>query len=70
MQVKVSNVQFKFESYLSFEDFANTVQRIFKDIPLESDYVLFPELVTIGLLTTYDDYHTFTSQDNRKLANF
>ena len=70
MQVKISNVQFKFESYSTFGDFANTVQRIFKDIPLDSDYVLFPELVTIGLLTTYEDYHTFTSQDNSKLVNF
>lgn len=70
MQVKVSTVQFKFEGYSSFEDFANTVQRIFKDIPLDSDYVLFPELVTIGLLTTYDSYSKFTSRDNCKLADF
>lgn len=70
MQVKVSNVQFKFEGYSSFEDFANTVQRIFKDIPLDGDYVLFPELVTIGLLTTYESYSKFTSRDNCKLADF
>lgn len=67
MDVKIANVQFKFEKYDSFNDFEKQILEIFENVPKDSDYVLFPELMTIGLLTTFDSYNNFTSKDNYRL---
>ncbi|RUL47264.1 nitrilase-related carbon-nitrogen hydrolase [Lysinibacillus antri] len=67
MDVKIANVQFQFKKYESFSDFEKQILGIFENVPKDCDYVLFPELMTIGLLTTFEGYENFTSADNDKL---
>lgn len=67
MNVKIANVQFQFKKYNRFGDFEKQVLGIFESVPKDCDYVLFPELMTIGLLTTFEEYENFTSVDNGRL---
>jgi predicted amidohydrolase len=38
-----------------FDDFRARVEQTMDEVPRDSDYVLFPELFTVGLLTVYPD---------------
>lgn len=54
--VKISACQFRVEKVDSFQEFENQVHDLLKGVPIDSDYVIFPELFTIGLLTTFSDF--------------
>lgn len=52
-EIQISACQFRLERYKSFNDFKKQVEELLSDVPLSSDYVIFPELFTISLLTSY-----------------
>ena len=38
-----------------FDDFQTRIEAAMAEVPRDSDYVLFPELFTVGLVTSYPD---------------
>lgn len=57
-EVKISVCQFEVKECCSFEEFSQQVEAMLSEVPLDSDYVLFPELFTLGLVGAFDDaYH-------------
>ena len=53
--VRISACQFPVERMSSFADFRRRVDWFLERVPTDSHYVIFPELFTVGLLTTYPD---------------
>ncbi|MEX3713232.1 nitrilase-related carbon-nitrogen hydrolase [Cytobacillus horneckiae] len=70
MEVTVSCCQFEIKKLNSFSAFEKQVSDTFEQVPLTSDYVLFPELTTLGLLTSFDHFSTLALKDYRKLTDF
>lgn len=70
MNVKISTCQFQLKIVDSVESWKKQVLEAFQSIPVDSDYVLFPELVSMGLLSTFEDYFQFTEKDTERLAIF
>ncbi|MGX9134205.1 nitrilase-related carbon-nitrogen hydrolase [Rummeliibacillus sp. JY-2-4R] len=70
MSIQISSCQFALQKVNQFPDFKNLVLECFEDVPLTSDYVLFPELFTISLLTTFDDYENLTEKENGRLTEY
>jgi predicted amidohydrolase len=68
--VKISACQFRVEKIDSFQDFENQVNHLLKEVPINSDYVIFPELFTIGLLTTFPDFEETDVRENTRLDQF
>lgn len=54
----------------SFSDFEKQVRSIFKHVPKESDYVVLPELCTLGLLTTYEDFEKIPITEYKRLCEY
>lgn len=54
-EIQISVCQFRLERYKSFDDFKKQVEGLLDDVPRDSDYVTFPELFTLGLMTTYPE---------------
>ena len=50
--VQISACQFPVERMSSFYDFRRRVEGVLEQVPRDSHYVIFPELFTVGLLTT------------------
>lgn len=53
---KISLCQFRVEPVSSFAEFQKQVGTLLDDVPEDSDYVLLPELFTVGLLGIERDY--------------
>lgn len=70
MEVTVSSCQFELKRVSNFDDFKMQVLEVFEQVPLNSDYVLLPELFTFGLLTSIADYDSLTVYDYQQLTNF
>lgn len=70
MTIKISSCQFELQKVDNFSTFKDRILHAFNDVPLTSDYVLLPELFTMSLLTTYNNYNQFTEKDNEKLGFF
>ncbi|MFF2177589.1 nitrilase-related carbon-nitrogen hydrolase [Lysinibacillus sp. NPDC058147] len=70
MTIKISSCQFELQKVDNFSTFKDRILHAFNDVPLTSDYVLLPELFTMSLLTTYNNYNQFTEKDYEKLGSF
>ncbi|MGE7765948.1 nitrilase-related carbon-nitrogen hydrolase [Peribacillus sp. NPDC096540] len=55
MKVKITACQFRVEKAASFNEFQKQVEDLINQVPENSDYIIFPELLTIGLLATFPD---------------
>ncbi|MCM3568611.1 nitrilase-related carbon-nitrogen hydrolase [Neobacillus mesonae] len=69
-KIKISACQFKVEPINDFDGFKKQVFSLIKDVPEDTDYVLFPELLTVGLLTTFPNSEKFRETDMCKLDEF
>ena len=69
MEVTVSSCQFELKRVTNF-DFKMQILEVFEQVPLNSDYVLLPELFTFGLLSSIPDYDSLTESDYQQLTNF
>ncbi|WP_026575715.1 nitrilase-related carbon-nitrogen hydrolase [Bacillus sp. UNC438CL73TsuS30] len=68
--VKISVCQFKLEPVSSFKEFENQVNALLKDVPSDSDYVLFPESFTVGLLTVFPDFNELEVKEVTRIDEF
>lgn len=66
--VKLTACQIPLIQLENFQAFEQQVKELFQHIPLDSDYVLLPELCTLGLLTTYADFNELNLQDYRRIT--
>src|ERR1700694_2650984 len=65
--VKISACQFPIAPG-GFDDFQARVEAAMGEVPRDSDWVLFPELFTVGLLTVYPD--TASVADLTRIVEF
>ena len=68
--VQISACQFPVERMSSFADFRRRVERFLDQVPGNSDYIIFPELFTVGLLTTYPNADRFAAADLIRIDEF
>ncbi|CRK82191.1 nitrilase-related carbon-nitrogen hydrolase [Neobacillus massiliamazoniensis] len=54
MDVKISACQFRIQKSPSFDAFQKQVEELINQVPEDSDYVIFPELLTIGLFASFN----------------
>ncbi|WP_216830299.1 nitrilase-related carbon-nitrogen hydrolase [Alkalihalobacterium elongatum] len=68
--VKISACQFELKKLRNFEDFVQQIQEQLIQVPSDSDYVIFPELFTTGLLTTLPQFENFSVKEMTLLNQF
>ena len=69
-EVKISVCQFEVKQCSSFEEFSQQVEAMLSQVPLDSDYVLFPELFTLGLIGTFGDAHKVGVKGVKRISKF
>lgn len=69
-EVKISVCQFEVKECHSFEEFSQQVEFMLSEVPLDSDYVLFPELFTLGLVGAFDDAYNVGIKGLKRLTEF
>lgn len=69
-EVKISVCQFEVKECRSFKEFSQQVEEMLAQVPLDSDYVLFPELLTLGLIGVFDDAHKAGVKGVKRIAKF
>ena len=69
-QVKISACQFRVEKVDSFEAFEKQVLELIDQVPADTDYVLFPELFTVGLLASFPDADQLTAAELTKIDEY
>ena len=69
-QVKISACQFRVEKVDSFEAFEKQVLELINQVPSDTDYVIFPELFTVGLLASFPDADQLTAADLTKIDDY
>lgn len=67
MQVKISACQFEVKKIKTFKEFQEQVLNLMENVPTDAHYVLFPELLTIGL---FDSFNTNSVEDISKIEAF
>lgn len=70
MNLEFAVCQLVFKPYKDFDEFAKDVYAAMRDVPETADYVLFPELCTLGLLTTYADFAELEVADYARIVDF
>jgi predicted amidohydrolase len=68
--VKISACQFSVEKAPDFGAFRDQVNHLMDQVPLDSDYVIFPELLTVGLLMSLPDADQLTAADLYKIDEY
>ncbi|TQR12311.1 carbon-nitrogen hydrolase family protein [Psychrobacillus soli] len=69
-EVKITACQFRIEKVSSFAEFQNQVEELISQVPSDSDYVIFPELFTVGLLASFPDAEELTAADLIKIDEY
>ncbi|WP_339228038.1 carbon-nitrogen hydrolase family protein [Oceanobacillus sp. FSL K6-2867] len=69
-EVKISACQFRVEKVSSFEAFQKQVEALIEQVPPDSDYVVFPELFTVGLLASFPNADQLTADDLVKIDEY
>ena len=69
-EVKISACQFRVEKVSSFELFQKQVEALMNQVPHDSDYVIFPELFTVGLLASFPNADQLTAADLIKIDEY
>ena len=68
--VQISACQFPVERMSSFDDFRRRVEGFLEQVPRDSHYVIFPELFTVGLLTTYPNADRLAAANLTRIDEF
>ncbi|MEH7505520.1 carbon-nitrogen hydrolase family protein [Neobacillus drentensis] len=68
--VKISACQLKVKPVNSFSEFSEQVYQMVNKVPLDADYLLFPELLTVGLLNSFPNSTDFTDKDLTRIAEY
>lgn len=55
MKIKITACQFRVEKVSAFNEFQEQVENLFTQVPENSDYIIFPELLTIGLSAAFGE---------------
>ncbi|MGE1162605.1 nitrilase-related carbon-nitrogen hydrolase [Peribacillus simplex] len=53
MKINITACQFRVENVSTFNEFQKQVEELINQVPEDSDYIIFPELLTIGLSATF-----------------
>ncbi|WP_285765924.1 nitrilase-related carbon-nitrogen hydrolase [Peribacillus sp. SI8-4] len=53
MKINITACQFKVKKISTFLEFQNQVEDLISQVPEDSDYIVFPELLTIGLTAAF-----------------
>ncbi|MGN7116944.1 nitrilase-related carbon-nitrogen hydrolase [Lysinibacillus odysseyi] len=69
-EVKISVCQFEVKENRSFEEFSQQVEAMLAEVPLDSDYVLFPELFTLGLVGVFDNAYNAGIKGLKQITEF
>lgn len=69
-KVKITACQFRVEKVASFDEFQQQVENLMNQVPSDSDYVLFPELFTVGLLGSFPNQEDLTAADLIKIDEY
>lgn len=69
-KVKITACQFRVEKVPSFEAFQNKVEELMDQVPTDSDYIIFPELFTVGLLASFPNSDQLTAADLIKINEY
>ncbi|PLR94877.1 carbon-nitrogen hydrolase family protein [Bacillus sp. T33-2] len=67
---KISACQLKLKPVASFEEFAGQVEEIIAQVPHDTDYVIFPELLTLGLVNSFPGSEAFAAEDIVKVSEY
>jgi predicted amidohydrolase len=62
-KVKISACQFEIKAISSFDEFKAQVMELVDQVPSDSHYVIFPELLTVGLLKTFPNADQLLDKD-------
>jgi predicted amidohydrolase len=68
--VKITACQFRVESVSGFAEFRDQVNHLMDQVPKDSDYVIFPELLTVGLLMSFPNPDNLTAADLIKIDEY
>ncbi|WP_375088881.1 hypothetical protein ACDZ29_23530 [Peribacillus sp. RS7] len=55
MKINITACQFRVEKVSTFDEFQKQVEELITLVPENSDYIIFPELLTIGLSATFGE---------------
>lgn len=55
MKIKITACQFRVEKVSNFNEFQKQVEDLITQVPENSDYIIFPELLTIGLSAAFGE---------------
>lgn len=66
-KVQITACQFRVEKVSSFDTFQQQVERLMNRVPPDSDYVIFPELFTVGLLGSFPNEEQLSAADLIKI---
>lgn len=69
-KAKISACQLKLKPVASFSEFANQVEELIAQVPSDTDYVIFPELVTLGLVNSFPGSNKFEAKDLVKVSEY
>lgn len=69
-KVKITACQLRIKKVPDFASFRDQVIELVDQVPIDSDYVIFPELLTIGLLASFPDADTLTAADLFKIDKY
>ncbi|MED4600471.1 nitrilase-related carbon-nitrogen hydrolase [Paenibacillus validus] len=69
-KVTISACQFRVERAPSFDAFKQQVTELMDQVPPQSDYVIFPELFTVGLLTSFEGSDAYSAADLVKIDQY
>lgn len=69
-EAKISVCQFEVKHCRSFKEFTQQVEAMLAQVPVDSDYVLFPELFTLGLIGVFDDTDKMERKEFKRITKF
>ncbi|MFE4143503.1 nitrilase-related carbon-nitrogen hydrolase [Peribacillus sp. YIM B13472] len=55
MKIKITACQFRVEKVSNFNEFQEQIEDLITQVPENSDYIIFPELLTIGLSAAFGE---------------
>jgi predicted amidohydrolase len=61
-EVRIAACQFRVERLRNFSDFERQVTLLLDKVPSNTDYTVFPELFTVGLLTLEPEYDALPAE--------
>ncbi len=69
-EVKISVCQSEVKLCSTFEEFRRQTEQLLEQVPLDSDYVLFPELFTLGLIGMFSNAEKMERKEFHRISKF